>query len=64
MFSLNILGGLYVLLMQNSYSNMEFKAGAIFLMIANVLYASIALYSAFFNSEYQYLLWQVAFQIS
>ena len=63
-FFLNMLGNLYVLLMQDSYKDSHFKRGAIFLMIGNILYGTIAIYSAVFNAEYQYLLWQIAFQTS
>ncbi len=63
-FSLNMLGNLYILLMQDSYKDSHFKRGAIFLLVGNILYWIIAIYSAVFNTEYQYLLWQIAFQTS
>lgn len=61
---INILGNLCVLMMQNAYKDGKYMTWAYFLLFGNIFYFCIALYSALFNSEYQYLLWQLWFQLS
>jgi len=63
-FTLNILGNLYMLLMQDSFNDEEFQSGALFLLIWNSLYLFLAIYSFFINGETQYLLWQIWFQLA
>lgn len=63
-FLLNILWNVYMLLMQDSFKDEKFRTGAIFLLIWNVLYWILALYSFFVNNEPQYLLWQIGFQLA
>lgn len=63
-FFLNILGNIYMLLMQDSFKDNKFKTGCIFLLIWNILYFLLALYSFLVNNELQYLLWQMWFQLA
>jgi hypothetical protein len=61
---INILGSLCVLMMQNAYKDGKYMTWAYFLLFGNMFYFFIAFYSALFNAEYQYLLWQLWFQLS
>lgn len=63
-FSVNMTWNLFILSMQDSYKDWNYKIGASFLLLWNLMYFIIALYSWIFNQEYQYLLWQIWFQLT
>jgi hypothetical protein len=63
-FFLNVLGNIYMLLMQDSFKDSRFKTGVVFLFLWNILYFLLAIYSYFINWELQYLLWQIWFQLA
>lgn len=64
LFSLSLLWNLCMILMQDSYKDKAFNTWSIFLLCANSIFTSLALYWFIVNSEYQYLLWQISFNLS
>jgi hypothetical protein len=49
------------MMMQNSYSKQDFSTGSRFLLLATMLFTSIALYAFFLHKEVQYLFWEIVF---
>jgi hypothetical protein len=61
LFLINLFGNICMMIMQDSYSKQQFRVGSTFLLISNILFLGIALYSFFFNGEKQYVYWQISF---
>ncbi|MDD3302515.1 MAG: hypothetical protein PHN31_03090 [Candidatus Gracilibacteria bacterium] len=63
-FLANFLGNLFIMTMQNYYTNGKNKLGAINQLCSVIIFTLLSLYGFFFENQSQYLIWQIMYILS
>lgn len=61
LFSINLCGAMFNMLMMSAYKNKHFSEGSVFIVIANMLYTGLSLYAWLHDGDMQYIFWQLSF---
>lgn len=64
LFLANLIANLFIMVMQNNYSNKKNKIWSTYHILATSIFALISIYWLIYLDQYQYLIWQITYWLA